>query len=172
MGNITAPEALTRRWAEILADPVLRNLPYKIELNAWGKIEMSPASNKHAYFQAWMATELRRLLADGRVLTEASVLTAIGVRVPDVVWASNRFVETHGLATPYPRAPEICVEIDSPSNTEAETTEKIAAYLGAGAEEVWIVAEDGSVRFFGREGERRASAFSITPSPPPPIAKR
>jgi Uma2 family endonuclease len=167
MGNITAPEALTRRWAEILADPVLRDLPYKIELNAWGKIEMSPASNAHGFAQSWIGTELRRLLPDGGVITEASVLTDIGVRVPDVVWVSRSFLATHGLETPFPRAPEICVEVLSPSNSEDEIEEKTRAYLAAGAQEVWTVAEDGAIRFFGSEGERARSSFGVAPASPP-----
>jgi hypothetical protein len=65
MGEVTAPGILVRRWGEILADPVLRDLPYKIELNAWGKIEMSPASNVHGRLQFWVGTELRRLLPEG-----------------------------------------------------------------------------------------------------------
>ena len=172
MGDVTAPEILVRRWTEILADPVLRDLPYKIELNAWGKIEMSPASNLHGRVQSWISTELRRLLPDGEVITEASVLTEIGVRVPDVAWASRGFIETHGLETPFPRAPEICVEVVSPSNTPAEIDEKIRAYLAAGAEEVWLVPEDGPIRFFGRDGERARSDFGATPSLPPPLGNR
>jgi len=43
MGNLHTAEALTLRWAEVCRDASLENLPYKIELNAWGKIEMSPA---------------------------------------------------------------------------------------------------------------------------------
>ncbi|MGH8676484.1 MAG: Uma2 family endonuclease, partial [Burkholderiales bacterium] len=112
-----------------------------------------------------------RLLPDGEVISEASVLTAIGVRVPDVAWASRRFVETYGMTTPFPRAPEICVEIDSPSNTDEETSEKIQTYLAAGAEEVWFVSEEGRIRFFASGGERSASAFGIEPSLPPPITK-
>jgi len=172
MGDVTAPETLMRRWAEILADPVLRDLPYKIELNAWGKIEMSPASNVHGRVQSWIGTELRHLLPEGEVITEGSVLTEIGVRVPDVVWASRRFIGTHGLDTPFPRAPEICVEVVSPSNTGAEIDEKVRAYLAAGAEEVWVVPEDGGIHFFGKEGERAVSSFGVSPSLPLPIAKR
>jgi len=170
MGNVTAPEALTRRWAEVIADPALRDLPYKIELNARGKMEMSPASNTHGRWQSRVGAELLRLLPEGEVISEASVLTTIGVRVPDVVWASRRFVEAHGMATPFPRAPEICVEIESPSNSEGEMKEKIEAYLAAGAEEVWVVSEEGRIRFFGANGERTASALGIQPSLPPPIA--
>ena len=35
-------------WQEICNDPLLRELPYKIELNEWGKIVMSPA--RHSAF--------------------------------------------------------------------------------------------------------------------------
>ena len=34
-------------WEEVLADRSLQDLPYKIELNKWGNIEMSPAKNRH-----------------------------------------------------------------------------------------------------------------------------
>ena len=36
------------------------------------------------------------------------------------------------------RAPELCIEVVSPSNSRKELREKVAAYLEAGAEEVWI----------------------------------
>ena len=45
MGNLATPETLLARWDEALHDPSLQDLPYKIEINAWGKVEMSPASN-------------------------------------------------------------------------------------------------------------------------------
>jgi Uma2 family endonuclease len=163
MGDRPTPEALVRQWHEILADPALRDLPYKIELNARGTIEMSPASNLHGYFQLLVGSELKRLLPDGVALTEASVLTAIGVRVPDVIWASQPFLAAHGLVTPFPRAPEICVEVLSQWNTRDEIEEKIAAYLAAGAREVWVVADDGTVRYYDGGGERATSSFGIAP---------
>ena len=55
MGNLATPEALTLRWAEVCRDPSLQDLPYKIELNSWGKIEMSPASYRHALLQGAVA---------------------------------------------------------------------------------------------------------------------
>jgi len=39
-------------WAEVLSDPALKNLPFKIELNKFGKLLMSPASNQHGQIQA------------------------------------------------------------------------------------------------------------------------
>jgi len=168
MGNLATPEALLARWDELCRDPALRDLPYKIELNAWGKVEMSPASVQHAWLQSATLSELKQQLPDGLAMTECPILTTIGVRVPDVVWASTAFMRRHRGLSPLPRAPEICVEVLSPSNVEAEITEKARAYLAAGAHEVWRVAENGSVRFFDLSGERGHSAFAVTPNLPDP----
>lgn len=169
MGNLATPESLILRWEEILRDPTLQDLPYKIELNAWGKIEMSPASNRHGRLQAALAAELTRQLPDGVTLTECSILTSIGIRVPDVVWASAAFMTAYAEITPYTRAPEICIEILSSSNVQAEIDEKTRAYLAAGAKEVWLVPEEGAIRYIDLSGEKRASAFPVTVSLPPPI---
>jgi|APFre7841882724_1041349.scaffolds.fasta_scaffold112627_2 Uma2 family endonuclease len=172
MGNLTAREALSLRWAEVANDPLLRDLPYKVELNRHGKIEMSPANNRHARLQGYFTVALAQQLPDGAVLTECPVLTEIGVRVPDVAWASAAFLERHGDTTPFPAAPEICVEIVSPSNSDEEMREKIAAYLNAGAEEVWLVHESGRTQFFDRTGETSVTRFGLRLDPPPPAAKR
>jgi len=161
MGNLASPETLSLRWAEVMADPTLQNLPYKIELNARGKIEMSLASNRHARLQGRLAFEFTKQLSSGEALTECSVLTEIGVRVPDVAWASKDFLSAHGDVTPFPQAPEICVEITSPSNTDDEIREKIHAYLAAGAGEVWIVDENGSIDYHDRSGKKPSSSFDI-----------
>jgi len=168
MGNIATPEFLLARWEELAHDPSFENLPYKIELNSWGKVEMSPASVRHARLQAAVTIALSEGLKDGVTLSECPVLTRIGVRVPDVAWASAAFMQAHGHGSLLPRAPEICVEVISPSNVEAEITEKIGAYLAAGATEVWIVAETGTVRFVDASGDRPASAFGIALELPDP----
>jgi Uma2 family endonuclease len=170
MGNLATPESLVLRWNEVLRDPALQDLPYKIELNAWGKVEMSPASNRHAHLQGELAGELRELRKQlgGMVLTECSVLTRIGIRVPDVAWASARFMDSYGEITPFMRAPEICVEILSPSNVEAEIEAKTGAYLAAGATEVWLVSEQGGMRYFDAGGEKASTSFPISPTLPPP----
>ena len=169
MGNIATAEFLIARWDELCRDPSLADLPYKIELNAWGKIEMSPANNRHGRLQGELAFELRRQLAKGCVITECSLFTTIGIRVPDVIWASAEFMAAYGEITPYMRAPEICVEIASPSNPPGEIEEKTRAYLEAGAREVWIVAQEGTLRYFTATGEQAATCFPVTISLPPPI---
>ncbi|MEX1073951.1 MAG: Uma2 family endonuclease [Burkholderiales bacterium] len=169
MSDLATPQALLHRWDELLHDPVLRDLPYKIELNAWGKVEMSPASNRHGRLQALVAAELLRQLPAGTAITECSILTRIGIRVPDVAWASAEFMAAHGEITPYTRAPEICIEIVSSSNVEAEIEAKKSAYLHAGAKEVWLVADDGAVRYFDTAGEKAQSAFAVALTLPPPM---
>jgi len=167
MGNLDTAEALALRWTEVCGDASLRDLPYKIELNAWGKIEMSPASYRHGLLQGAVAVELGRQLPGGWVIAECPVMTEIGVRVPDVAWASDAFVRGNGETTPCPAAPEICVEIRSPANTDAEISAKTKAYITAGAHEVWVVDESGAIRYFDSAGEKRASKFGVSISLPP-----
>ena len=47
-------------WNDVINSPYLRDLPFKIELNKWGKIEMSPASNVHGHQQGKIYSELKR----------------------------------------------------------------------------------------------------------------
>ena len=132
-------------WADVMASPYLKDLPFKIELNKWGKIEMSPASNRHGRVQFDIGKELDRRQG-GRVIVECSVQTTDGVRVADVAWISNERLAGFGNVTPYPRAPEICVEVMSPSNSWPEMEMKAGLYLEAGAQEVWIAGLDGDRR--------------------------
>jgi len=162
MGNVATPEFLIARWNELCRDPSLEDLPYKIELNAWGKVEMSPPPGVgHARLQSELVLQLTQQLGAGVALPECPVLTDIGVRAPDVVWASDSFRQQHKRSSPLPCAPEICVEVISPSNVDAEIVEKTRAYLAAGALEVWIVAQNGAVRFVDAAGERPQSRFPV-----------
>lgn len=144
-------------WAEVCEMPVLQNLPFKIELNEWGNIIMSPASNLNGYLQTEIAYWLKTNQPSGKVLTECSVQTIKGVKVADVAWGSNDFFKKNALQTPFQMAPEVCVEIVSPSNSKAEIEEKISLYLSKGAKEVWICNEKGSIKFYSYAGEKPAS---------------
>jgi Uma2 family endonuclease len=153
-------QRLFMNWASVISNPYLKDLPFKIELNRWGKILMSPASNHHGILQFEAAFYLRSNLPGGRVITECSIRTEDGVKVADVAWASDDFMRRNGTATPYQEAPEICIEVVSPSNSRGEIKEKIQLYLAAGAEEVWICQDDGTVGHFSAEGKRRLSRFT------------
>jgi Uma2 family endonuclease len=138
-----------RRWAELLADPELARFEGRIETDRHGHIIMSPPpAPSHGSYQSEIAYLLRSLMRQGRVLTECPISTADGVKAADVAWASPECMGELGNRVCFPQAPDICVEVRSPSNTEAEIQEKMALYFDAGAKEVWLCAESGAVSFF------------------------
>lgn len=146
-------------WSEVIHNPFLQDLPFKIELNKFGKLLMSPASNSHGRFQGRIAGLLWQGLPKGEVITECSVQTSEGVKVADVAWASAEFIAEFAYATPYPKAPEICVEIVSPSNSKLEISEKVDLYLAKGAKEVWVVYLDNRLEIFSHVGLVEQSIF-------------
>ncbi len=140
-----------RRWAELLADPELAKIEGRIETDRHGQIIMSPPPGpSHGSFQLWIGHLLADLMPRGRVLTECPISTADGVRAADVAWASPERMRELGNRSCFPHAPEICVEVLSPSNTEAEIEEKTALYFDAGAKEVWVCARSGVMKFMAR----------------------
>ena len=149
------------QWSDVLQDQSLQDLPYKIELNEWGQVVMSPASNRRANYQSRIVLILGNSTDEGDVFTECSIATDFGVKVVDVAWCSAAFLRKHGFETPFTKAPEICVEVISPSNSEQQMQEKMALYFQRGAQECWLVSESGHARFFGREGEREKSYLGI-----------
>ena len=140
-------------WLEVCEDKRLQNLPYKIELNRWGKIEMSPHRREHSLFQGEIAYLLRNLLPSGLALSECAIETAENVKVADVAWASRPRWESMADRVSCSVAPEICVEILSDANMPEEMDRKRELYFQAGAAECWLCDESGLVRFFNQSGE-------------------
>ena len=66
---------LRGRWRELAGDRLVAAIPYKIELNERGSIEVSPASPRHGMLQAFVASELRKSRPDGTTITECPVET-------------------------------------------------------------------------------------------------
>ncbi len=149
------PTTTTRhqeQWNEIVDDPVLRDLPYKVETNAQGQILLSPHTARHSELQERVQELLRDHAPKGRQPPEYPVATSEGVKQVDVAWMSqDRLRNMRKTGDPPTLAPEICVEVLSESNTVEEMAEKRALYRDIGAEEVWIVEEDGHIRFFADE---------------------
>jgi Uma2 family endonuclease len=154
-------------WQEVCADPTLQDLPYKIELNRLGQIVMSPASNEHGRLQTRIAARLLNLMDGGEVISECSIDTEDGTKVADVAWGSTEFFAHHGLVTPLPAAPQICVEIISPSNSNEEIQGKISLYLDAGASEVWLCDSSGKITF--SSGEDSLDRSELAPQFPDQI---
>jgi Uma2 family endonuclease len=140
-------------WTEVINNPFLKDLPFKIELNKWGKVLMSPASNNHGRLQYEIGAYIDKHKGSGAIIMECSIQTADGVKVADVAWASDAFIAQYGYDTPYIKAPEICVEVTSTSNSKGEIDEKVQLYLARGAVEVWVVDESGARSFYSYEGQ-------------------
>lgn len=145
------------RWADVLKDKSLRNLPYKIEMDRRGRLILTPASNRRGMLKAKIGAMLGQMKRGGQVLLGCSIATMDGVKVADVAWFSPKFFSKHHYETPYRQAPEICVEIVSPLNSPAEMEEKITLYLAKGAREVWLCNEKGNVTFNDSSGKLKKS---------------
>jgi Uma2 family endonuclease len=142
-------------------DPLVAAIPFKVEINEKGAIEVSPPTVRHGVIQAFIARELARQRPEGTTITECPVETDIGVRAPDVVWASPTFMRRHGAESVLRAGPDLCVEVLSPTNTRAEIDEKVAAYLAAGAREVWVVGDDGVPEIHTSGGRVAASELGF-----------
>lgn len=123
-------EELAERYRALCADNRYANLPGKVELDPWGRMVMSPpASYYHGVIQAKLVRALD--LLGGQASIEAPIVTSAGILVADLGWASAQFIGRHAKESPLSRAPEICIEVLSPSNSVKEIREKIDAYLAA-----------------------------------------
>jgi len=156
-------------WVEACHDKSLQNLPYKIELSRQGKIIMSPTRNKHGFYQGEIAYLLRKLLSVGHVLVECAVDTPEGTYVADVTWASAARFQIIKEEFSCSIAPEICVEIWSPSNSAEEIEMKRRLYLQKGAFEFWFCDETGRLTFF--DGGGLLAASSLCPGFPAKITE-
>ena len=163
----TQSEEHQARWDELVRDPSLRDLPYKVETNATGQIVLSPHKAEHSDLQEDIQDLLRLHAPDGRQPSEYPITTAEGIKQADVVWmTAERRTEMKNTGDPPTLAPEICVEVLSPNNKWENIQEKITLYLDAGAEEVWVVDTERRVRFFA---EVEMEQSEIVPDFPPHV---
>jgi Uma2 family endonuclease len=154
-------EELATRYRALCDDPCFADVPGKIELDGWGRILMTPPSFYHGVIEGRLVHELKTALG-GEAATEAPVATPIGLYLPDVVWASSQFMSAYGSEFAPTRAPEICIEVVSPSNSVKELNEKRDAYFAAGAEEVWIVyPQSKRCEFYDSRGTLARSRYPV-----------
>lgn len=101
----------------------------------------------------------RHSVGQARVSTGYTLRTGPDtVRGPDVSFVFQPRVEGRGSGFPS-GSPDIAVEVFSPSDTAAEMARKVAEYLAAGSQRVWVVypagrrviihRADGSVLTYG-----------------------
>ncbi len=162
-----------RRWDELLADPGMIKIEGRIETDRFGHVIMSPPpAPKHGLYQYRIARLLEEQVHGGHVLTECPVSTADGVRAADVAWVSSQRIKELDDRSCFPHAPEICVEVLSPGNSDAEIEEKIALYFEAGAGEVWVCGIFGDMKFYSAASTPPMAASKLCPEFPARIELR
>jgi Uma2 family endonuclease len=98
------------------------------------------------YLHAYTGSRLKVLIEAGFVVAEQDTLA------PDVaVVRIERLAEEGRLIN---GAPEIAIEVVSPTDTVGGIRKKIKAYLGHGAVSVWIFYEEGSIAVHTATGVR------------------
>lgn len=140
-------------WLEILEDPDVARLEYRVESDRWGNLLMSPPpSSWHGRHQFGIGTILERLLPNGFCITECPIQTPEGVRACDVVWVSDERWEAADHDPIFKVAPEICVEIQSPSNSLPQILERKDWFFATGADEFWYCDPRGGMHFYNASG--------------------
>lgn len=138
------------RWSVLCADPFYASLDHRIETDAHGNVIMSPPP---AFDHSRRQGEVMKLLMEhapssGEALPESPVSTSGGVKAIDVIWISKERLNRAITGDVLTIAPEICIEVLSPSNSRSEIDEKRRLYFESGADEVWICGLDSRMRFF------------------------
>jgi Uma2 family endonuclease len=156
-----SPEELAARYRELCDDPCFANIAGKIEIDLWGRTVMSPAAAPyHGRLQIKLADKLASL--GGERTAEAPIATPLGLFVADLAWSRQKSPPGAEDVNPLMAAPDLCIEVVSPSNSRPELREKTAAYLAAGAEEVWIVyPRSKRIEVHGRQGLLEHSRFPV-----------
>ena len=99
-------------------------------------------------------TKSGRITAESGVTTEEDPDT---VRGPDVAFWSYKQLPADQIPAAYPTvAPDLCVEVRSPSNTAQKLTRKLREYFARGVRMVWIVdPAERTVKIYRQPGDGR-----------------
>ena len=149
-------------WDEVCADRSLRDLPFRIETNRLGQVVLSPLHNDRSFACAAILKMLLVHQRGGGTLQNAAIDTEDGTQAAGTGWMSAAFLHTNKGGLSFRRAPEICVEVNSPGNTQGELLAKKDLYLKADAREVWIREQSGRMLFFNATGPLERSELCPT----------
>ena len=152
-----SPMDFPRTWEEVCNNPLLAGLPYHVEINRDGNIVLSPHSRAHSKYQKAITKLLDRLMTGGEAFGEYAVQAKNSTPVPDVIWTSHERDAAEKDEFVCKVAPEICVEVRSPSNSRREMEDKRQEYFEVGAVECWFCDLAGEMSFYSSEGELERS---------------
>ena len=119
---------------------------YRVELVRGRPVREPRPGAEHGWITGELTGRLHAHVKDDRhglVVTETGFLLSAEpptVRGPDVAYIAARNLPAGGIPVGFwPIAPDLAVEVVSPSNTATEIQEKVLEYLVAGTRLVWVV---------------------------------
>jgi Uma2 family endonuclease len=131
------------------------------ETNGHGQIILNPPIGLlHAKRVEYISTMIRASLPGWQIWPEVGVHTSDGIKAPDLSVAPPDFVEKVDQRGFLMTAPDLCIEVMSPTNSWEEMRHKCLLYLAAGAKEVWVCNGAGELHFFDGSGERSDSGLA------------
>lgn len=109
-------------------------------------LQLSPTSNRHGLIASRLHLALggfvrQHRLGETFVAELGCTLSTYTVRAPDIAYISQGRLPPRGEADDhfYAGAPDLAVEVLSPSDRWPAVGKKVMQYLDAGAREVWVV---------------------------------
>jgi Uma2 family endonuclease len=121
------------------------------ELVAGELREMTPAGSEHGFIQLRLAARLTAYVETHQLGATFSSDTGFvltrdpdTVRSPDLAFVGRKRIDEMGIPPGYwPGAPDLAVEVVSPSDRYSDVEEKVQEWLAAGARLVWVVNPAG-----------------------------
>ena len=139
MATVTSPPITQEDFARLPRDG------FRHEVNAGELITLPTPKSRHSLIALFVLEELQGYLKQnsiGRALPEAGYVFSeepLTIRQPDVsVLSKDRIRETDPDSY-FKGAPDLAVEIVSPSNSAEDLEIKVKQYLQAGAKQVWVL---------------------------------
>ena len=143
-----APESEVVRLmtaAELLRLPT--GMGQRYELAEGELLTMSPAGSRHGRIALRIGSLLERFVRQGRLGASFGAETGFllsrdpdTVRAPDAAFVSAARLPAGDLPDGYfSGAPDLAVEVVSPTDSAAEVQRKVAEYFAAGAQQVWVL---------------------------------
>lgn len=145
------------------------DIPFPWETNGRGQIIITPHGYEHSLRVGRLIRISSTIAPKWHCGHQLGILTSDGLKGPDVTLASPEYHASHiGIDGYVTEAPEICIEVMSPSNSWEEMLDKMPLYFEVGALEVWIVDVEGSISFY-KSGNVKLDKSLLIPDAPQAI---